>query len=434
MIPRVARAGRSFKGAALYYLHDKGALTSDRVAFTATANLPTERTDIGIAHMIDTATHAAALKKAAGIKGGRPLQKPVYCYSLAWHPTENPSQQEQIEAARATLKKLGVDDRQAIIIGHKDTDHAHVHVMVNRVCPATGKAATMGNDRLILSDWALVYRRERGQEHFCPKRAENQKRRKGEFVKDDSMTRAQWTAWKKAQTREIWDAYRTDREAASASRQAQHDALYRQKEERFALRRDEIKQLYKPIWRDVFRRQEAALKDFDAGITRRLSFALSASSGKGVRLLQAILAKGDLRRDLMRAQETERAAVAEGQKSRIADASREITKAWKYDRDQLRDMHRQEDARAHRDTQHRVDDLWKVDPPSQTGQDFEQAKDRRQLENKTRRNSLDAFFGGDKKAIEDACTQQEHRRQRNRTRKRKRGRDRDDGGRDFTPD
>lgn len=42
MIPRVAKSGRSFKGAALYYLHDKGALTSDRVAFIETANLPTD--------------------------------------------------------------------------------------------------------------------------------------------------------------------------------------------------------------------------------------------------------------------------------------------------------------------------------------------------------------------------------------------------------
>ena len=56
MVPRVAKAGRSFKGAALYYLHDKQAQTRDRVAFTETVNLPTMDADRGFAHMIDTAT------------------------------------------------------------------------------------------------------------------------------------------------------------------------------------------------------------------------------------------------------------------------------------------------------------------------------------------------------------------------------------------
>ena len=42
MIPRVAKPGRSFKGAGAYYLHDKGHRSTDkRVLFTHTENLPT---------------------------------------------------------------------------------------------------------------------------------------------------------------------------------------------------------------------------------------------------------------------------------------------------------------------------------------------------------------------------------------------------------
>jgi len=102
MVPKVAKSGASFKGAALYYLHDKQATTNERVAFTETVNLPTNDPDRAVAHMIDTAAHADDLKREAGLKAGRKLQKPVYAYSLAWHPTEAPTMVEQIAAAKQT--------------------------------------------------------------------------------------------------------------------------------------------------------------------------------------------------------------------------------------------------------------------------------------------------------------------------------------------
>ncbi len=41
MIPRIADRGHSFKGAGLYYLHDKKAKTKERVAWTHTHNVGT---------------------------------------------------------------------------------------------------------------------------------------------------------------------------------------------------------------------------------------------------------------------------------------------------------------------------------------------------------------------------------------------------------
>jgi len=52
MVPKVAKSGASFKGAALYYLHDKQANTNERVAFTQTVNLPTNDPDRAVAHMM----------------------------------------------------------------------------------------------------------------------------------------------------------------------------------------------------------------------------------------------------------------------------------------------------------------------------------------------------------------------------------------------
>jgi hypothetical protein len=51
MVPAITEGGRSFKGAALYYLHDKRKpgeaerLTSERVAWTHTLNLATDDPD-----------------------------------------------------------------------------------------------------------------------------------------------------------------------------------------------------------------------------------------------------------------------------------------------------------------------------------------------------------------------------------------------------
>ena len=62
---------------------------------------------------------------------------------------------------------------------------------------------------------------------------------------------------------------------------------------------------------------------------------------------------------------------------------------------------------------------------------FEQTADRRKPANKTRRNSLEAFFGDDTEGLEKAREQQAERKERNKERKRNRTRKRDDGGRNM---
>lgn len=147
MVPAIAAGGRSFRGAALYYLHDKRQdgeavrLTTDRVAWVETVNLPTGDPERAWRIMAHTALAQAELKAAAGIKATeRKLSKPVFAYSIAWHPGERPTKAEQMEAARASLAAQGLEEHQAIILCHTDEPQAHVHIIVNRVHPATGKA------------------------------------------------------------------------------------------------------------------------------------------------------------------------------------------------------------------------------------------------------------------------------------------------------
>lgn len=190
MVPAITACGRSFRGAALYYAHDKRRdgeavrLTTERVAWVETVNLPTGDPERAWRIMAHIALAQGHLKAAAGTKAtGRKLKNPVFAYSLAWHPGERPTKAQMMDAARESLKTQGLEEHQALILCHTDEPQPHVHIIVNRVNPTTGKAATLSNSKLKLSQWAEAYERRRGK-IFCPQRVSNNARRRhGEFVR-----------------------------------------------------------------------------------------------------------------------------------------------------------------------------------------------------------------------------------------------------------
>ena len=71
---------------------------------------------------------------------GRKLEKPVCHYSLSWAKDEKPDRQEMRWAAQESLKALGMERHQALVVSHRD-GQPHVHVIANRVDPESGKAA-----------------------------------------------------------------------------------------------------------------------------------------------------------------------------------------------------------------------------------------------------------------------------------------------------
>lgn len=206
MIPSIAEGGKSFQGALAYYLHDRNAATQERVGWTDSVNLASR--DVGTAwkEMAFTALHQGELKRQAGIKAtGRKLEKPVYAYSLSWDPDERPTHAEMGRAARETLQVLGMGEHQAVLAVHTDTPHPHIHVIVNRVHPETGKVASTGKDRLKLSKWAEAYEREQGQVRVQGRVANNARRRQGEFVVDRQSRerdRAQFADWRQERQRQ----------------------------------------------------------------------------------------------------------------------------------------------------------------------------------------------------------------------------------------
>ena len=203
MIATVHTGGASFKGVVDYCLsegrarederdelrgEDRGQDKAGRVAWSETRNVAAEDPRQAARVMAATASRSEELKELAGVKaGGRALEKPVCHYSLSWGKDEKPSLKEVGQAVTESLEKMGLADRQAVMIAHRDTAQPHVHVVVNRVSVEDGRAAKLGNSYLKLSRWAEGYEREQGRIR-CPQRVENNAgRARGEWVRCASM-------------------------------------------------------------------------------------------------------------------------------------------------------------------------------------------------------------------------------------------------------
>jgi hypothetical protein len=183
--PKIARRGVSFKGAAAYYLHDKGADTNRRVAFCVTRNLPTGEPELAWRWMAYTDRHAGILKHDAGAaRTGPKERKPVYTLSLSWHADDKPTPDLMVAMMDSALKKIGLGRCQSLYVAHNDTDHPHIHALVNLVDPDNGKIIDPGQDRYKLSRWAQGYEARAGTIR-CQRRVENNARRdQGEWVVD----------------------------------------------------------------------------------------------------------------------------------------------------------------------------------------------------------------------------------------------------------
>jgi len=173
MVPVIASRGASFRGAFSYYFHDKNAWTTERILWTKTLNLMTDCVEKAWRFMAYTAKHQAQLKLASGQRmSGAKMQKPVFSYSLSWHPEQIPTKQAMLEAATESLHLLGLSEHQTIIAAHADEPHPHVHIIVNVVHPLTGLVAKLKNTKRCLSKFALNYEREDGK-IYCTEREKN---------------------------------------------------------------------------------------------------------------------------------------------------------------------------------------------------------------------------------------------------------------------
>ena len=101
---------------------------------------------------------AAGIMRATAVESNQ-VKKPVYHLTISLAPEERLDREAMLRVVDRTLRDVGLDEHQALIVAHRDTQHQHVHVMLNRVHPATGRAWHAGHD------YARIERSLRRQEN-----------------------------------------------------------------------------------------------------------------------------------------------------------------------------------------------------------------------------------------------------------------------------
>jgi hypothetical protein len=135
--------GKSFGALAAYLTRGHDRQSPERVAWLSTRNLASE----------DPQVAAHIMKATAGLS--RRVQKPVYHLGISWAAADRPTPELMTEVMDAALARLGLADHQAVYVAHQDTAHPHLHAMINRVHPETGKAWDGKRDHIVLREFLM---------------------------------------------------------------------------------------------------------------------------------------------------------------------------------------------------------------------------------------------------------------------------------------
>ncbi len=158
----VARSGRRFAGLTRYLERGRDGTNPDRVAWTTTRNL-----------IVDEPLVAARVMQATAAENAR-VTHPVYHVAVSFHPDDVVDRQTMERVADYLLRELGLAGHQTLIVAHRDRSHAHMHIVVNRIHPETGKAWDRWQDRVTTQrvlreeERALGLREVRGRLHQLP--------------------------------------------------------------------------------------------------------------------------------------------------------------------------------------------------------------------------------------------------------------------------
>ncbi|MBX9925211.1 MAG: relaxase/mobilization nuclease domain-containing protein, partial [Hyphomicrobiaceae bacterium] len=398
MIVRIQASGGSFLGAGKYYLHDKSddagldkslkPSTDERVWFTDTRNTLNTDAERALDEMWRTADDQAFLKMQAGVKrGGRVCENPVKTLSLSWHKDDQPTPEHMIASADAFMKHMGWDQHQAVYIGHNDTEHRHIHIVLNRVHPETGRTIDDYRERKRAQEWALGYEKE--QENIrCAEREVRAAEREGRAPEMDAGKVAEQHHSKSAEqhrqaeiaiptpandhlphnvimlSREHEQAFKGregEREAADrdqrgelkAEQRAEREAFFKDGGKLFKATRhavyDEVRKEFAPEWRQFYKDAETATREAElasrSAITRAMYFA---GRGEWEEAREAF-SNRDSVRDAVAAELAERKAdLKDRQTADLRERQRDACDALREVRDvQYQDMlQRQRDERA----------------------------------------------------------------------------------------
>jgi hypothetical protein len=143
-------SGAGFGGLTRYLLHGKKDNPNpERVLWTSTRELA-----------LEDPQQAAILMRMTAAQGR--TQEPVEHISISIPPHEHLSREQWERVADTTLRDLGLEDHQVLIVAHRDTAHDHIHLVVNRVHPETYRAWNRWQDQTRLMASLRVQERDLG--------------------------------------------------------------------------------------------------------------------------------------------------------------------------------------------------------------------------------------------------------------------------------
>ncbi len=123
----VSRKSQSFGAIAKYLIAGRSGGEWDRVAWTTGRNLPTAKPEL-----------AGKIMRATAEESDRVTRR-VYHLALSFDPGDVVDRAVTERVADEVLHRLGLHDYQVLIVAHRDRAHQHVHLLVNRVHPETGR-------------------------------------------------------------------------------------------------------------------------------------------------------------------------------------------------------------------------------------------------------------------------------------------------------
>jgi hypothetical protein len=146
----VSSSGKSFRALAAYLATGRSGEEQERVAWTASRNLPTGDPEL-----------AATFMRATAAQSDR-VEKPVYHVVLSFDPNDGVDRTAMERVADRVLERLGLAEHQGVIVAHRDRAHSHLHLLVNRVHPETGKAWERWKDQPVIQQVLREEERELG--------------------------------------------------------------------------------------------------------------------------------------------------------------------------------------------------------------------------------------------------------------------------------
>ena len=143
-------SGRRFAALARYLMFGRSGDEPERVAWTAGRNLGTDDPEV-----------AAALMQATA-NANLQVESPVYHLTINFDAADAVTPERMQTVAHRVLADLGLGEHQALLVAHRDRAHPHVHIMVNRVHPQTGRAWDRWQDQPKIQRTLRILERELG--------------------------------------------------------------------------------------------------------------------------------------------------------------------------------------------------------------------------------------------------------------------------------